>query len=86
MTDPEASDWRLMGQERFLFGATLYPRRYTPPRPGWDHDHCDFCWQKFSPEDAPDVIRDGYVTADGKHWICPTCVHDFRDRFQFQVL
>ena len=47
MKDP-GGDWRLRGQERYLTGREFVWREYTAPRPDWDHDHCEFCWAKFS--------------------------------------
>jgi ribosomal protein S27AE len=69
-----------MGQERFLTGATLTFRRYEPPRPDWDHDHCEFCGAKFMAADHPDVLHEGYATADNR-WVCPPCFADFRNQF-----
>jgi hypothetical protein len=78
-------DWRLQGQERHLQRATLQWARWAPPRPGSDHDHCEFCWAKFMEEDGPDVLHEGYATADRYRWICATCFHDFKDRFEWQL-
>ena len=55
----------------------------------WDHDHCDFCWAKFSDHplegDDPPTQLAGYATEDGAIWICPSCMTDFLDRFQLVV-
>jgi hypothetical protein len=75
------SDWRLQGQERYLHGVTLRRKRYSPPRPGWDHDHCEFCSVKFMATDHPGVVREGYATLDDYRWICERCFADFRARF-----
>jgi hypothetical protein len=77
-------DWRLTGQERYLQGAAFQRRPYACPRLGWDHDHCEFCWAKFAEADAPEVRREGYVTAEGR-WVCASCFADFRGRFGWQV-
>jgi hypothetical protein len=77
-------DWRLTNQEQYLRGVTLYRRRYTSHRPGWDHDHCSFCWAKFS-ESLPDAFREGWTTSDGYYWICDQCFQDFRDRFEWTL-
>ena len=79
------SDWRLQGQESYLQGATLHRRSYSSPRPGWDHDHCEFCSAKFMDADLPDVLREGYATSDGSRWICNTCFVDFRARFRWSL-
>ncbi len=79
------SDWRLQGQESYLQGAALRRRPYSPSRPGWDHDHCEFCSVKFMDANLPDVVREGYVTSDGYRWICDTCFEDFRARFGWSL-
>ena len=79
----EKDDWRLRGQERFLSGKTLYLRKWRSPEKDWDHDHCQFCWEKFS--DSPDTLHEGYTTEDNRHWICPTCYNDFKEMFQWNV-
>lgn len=78
-------DWRLQGQERFLQRAVLRRARWTRPRPGWDHDHCAFCWAKFMEEDQPEVLHEGYTTPDRYHWICAACFGDFKDRFGWRL-
>ena len=41
------SDWRLNGQESYLFRAKLIKKTFQSC--GFhDHDHCDFCWDKIS--------------------------------------
>lgn len=77
--------WRLQGQERYLQGAVLRPARWTRPRQDWDHDHCEFCGAKFAEEDLPDVLHEGYTTADRYRWVCPQCFNDFRGRLGWQV-
>jgi len=76
-------DWRLQGQERYLHGAAFHRAFYRAPRPEWDHDHCKFCYAKFMEGAIPDTLQQGYTTDDEKHWVCPTCFDDFRERFQF---
>jgi hypothetical protein len=57
---PADDDWRLRKQERYLTDATLYWREWHPTRPGWDHDHCAFCWAKFMDgHDVPDILLEG---------------------------
>ena len=83
----DESDWRLMGQERYLTGVVLVRCRYCRPQhnSNWDHDHCAFCWAKFMIEDFPDVLHEGYCTKDEYHWICAQCFADFRDLFGWSV-
>ena len=80
----EGDDWRLTDQERYLQGAAFRWRQYACPRPGWDHDHCEFCWAKFAEADGPEVLREGYTTAEGL-WVCVACFADFRGRFEWHV-
>jgi hypothetical protein len=69
----QEDDWRLVGQERYLKGATLTWRRYRAPSDTWEHDHCQFCWAKFMDpdfsdahrrqvEEHPEVLTEGYAT------------------------
>lgn len=78
-------DWRLRGQEPYLEGLAFVRREYTPPRSGWDHDHCEFCWAEFGTSSVEEVLREGFCTPDQYRWVCPTCFEDFRDRFGWTV-
>lgn len=78
---PAPSDWRRMGQETFLKGVRLRFGSWMAYRPGWDHDHCSFCLQKFSLR-AGD-LREGWVTEDDYYWICSDCHADFRAEFDW---
>ena len=75
----EKDDWRLRGQEDYLLGENLYFRKWKAPKKEWDHDHCEFCWDKFS--DYPDTLHEGYTTEDNYNWICQTCYDDFKEMF-----
>ena len=83
----EKDDWRLTNQEDYLKGVILVHRKYPqyPNNPERDHDHCAFCWTKFSLYDDPEHLKEGYTTMDDYHWICPQCFQDFNDRFQWKV-
>jgi hypothetical protein len=79
------NDWRLQGQEKYLQGATLSWKRYVKPSAAWDHDHCEFCWEKFmEAETLEQTVQAGYVTADDR-WICPQCFADFAELFEWTV-
>lgn len=56
------NDWRLTGQESYLKGKVLYHRNWRTRISQCDHDHCEFCWKKFS--DADGDAHEGYTTAD----------------------
>jgi hypothetical protein len=77
-------DWRLTHQENYLNGVMLIRRQWRPSQPGWDHDHCAFCWAEFGPSE--NVIHEGWTTTDEGHWICDGCFADFREQFQWRVL
>lgn len=76
-------DWRRAGQKEYLHGVVLVWRHYTPHREGWDHDHCEFCWAKFS--SLPDELHEGYSTKDQYRWICKACFADFQEEFEWVV-
>jgi hypothetical protein len=80
-------DWRLTNQGNYLTGRTLVWRTWTEDRPGWDHDHCAFCWTKFGAIVVDDAtLQEGYVTKDDEyHWVCSRCCADFQDRFGWTV-
>lgn len=97
MTIPE-DDWRRMGQESALPpGTHLVRRTYDAPRPGWDHDHCSFCFAKFVSRDAANVLAEldvrteGYTTTDAHErganfeWVCLECFDDFAEEFGWVV-
>lgn len=79
------TDWRNCGQEDFLLGVTLYHRKYKAPSERWNHDHCDFCWLRFS-DDVETDLHEGYTTADNYYWICSECFHDLKDFFCWKVI
>lgn len=78
------NDWRLRDQKCYLKGKTLLHRVWQPRSPKWDHDHCEFCWEKFS--DADGAAHEGYTTEDNYHWICPVCFRDFKTMFDWIVI
>jgi len=85
----EKDDWRLNNQEKYLVGVILVRRLYrqNPYNPEWDHDHCEFCWAKFSLDNRiEDALRSGYATTDDYHWICQTCFEDFKEMFKWKVI
>jgi hypothetical protein len=80
-------DWRLMGQQSWLVGRALRFGQWTSPRPGWDHDHCAFCYAEIAAtkSDHIDFIA-GYVTIEDNYtWICPPCFEDFKTEFHWTV-
>ena len=80
---PTADDWRRQGQEKYLKGVILLHRMYQPYRPGWEHDHCEFCGNKFSLNQGD--LKEGYSTKNGYHWVCSDCFNDFKNEFNWKV-
>jgi hypothetical protein len=80
----DGGDWRLLGQEDYLFGATLFYRNYSDRKTSTDHDHCEFCGTKFS-DTIPDTLRKGYTISDDYRWICDNCFADFKDDFRWTI-
>ena len=78
-------DWRLQGQGKYLKYKKLIRKKYVKASNTWDHDHCEFCGDKFS-ESGEDDLRLGYTTLDGYHWICNTCFHDFKKIFAWKLI
>lgn len=93
MRQAPEDDWRRMGQEVVLPpGTRLVRKTYEAPGPGWDHDHCSFCFAEFSSVAARqqagvEVRTEGYCTTDafergaGYEWICSACFDDFAGEF-----
>ena len=78
-------DWRLMGQEEYLYGMNFKKHKYNEKEEGCDHTHCEFCWCKFMEIKSSDgdICRDGYKSENGGYWICNKCFNDFKDRFNW---
>jgi hypothetical protein len=82
--DNKDNDWRLQGQEKYLFAKTLVFKNYADRETNIDHDHCEFCSNKFS-ETISDCLVSGYTTTDDYHWICEKCYLDFKEKFKWTV-
>ena len=81
MTNQE-QDWRLQGQENYLRLKKLVFKNYSDRTHKSDHDHCEFCGDKFS-ELIPESLKSGYTTENDYHWICNKCFTDFKDKFEW---
>jgi hypothetical protein len=83
-------DWRLSeedSKENFLFGKPLCWKKYKRYSEKWDHDHCSFCWEKFTePDYIPEALHQGYTTLDDYYWICESCFNDFKERFAWTLI
>lgn len=82
----EKDDWRLNGQEKYLNEVRLRFEEYLPPRPSWDHDHCEFCFATFSTISNAKHETEGYTTEDHYRWICKRCFNDFKEMFKWEVI
>lgn len=83
--DDKKDDWRLQGQEKYLFGKPLIFKKYSDKILTTDHDHCEFCSDKFS-DTAPHSSTKGYTTTDDYHWICENCYTDFKSDFEWTII
>jgi hypothetical protein len=83
--DSNNNDWRLQGQEKYLFGKTLVHKKYTDKTTTTDHDHCEFCLDKFSTTIA-NCLTEGHTTTDDYHWICENCFNDFKNDFKWTTI
>ena len=81
MTNP-GQDWRLQGQENYLFSKKLVFKNYSDRATNYEHDYCEFCGNKFS-ELIPECLKSGYTTENNYHWICNKCFNDFKDKFEW---
>jgi hypothetical protein len=74
-----------------------YPHRlkllwtpYKQPSPGWDHDHCEFCWQRFAEQTShyTDAEFIGYVASDGTRqwWVCNECANDLKGHYLWEFI
>lgn len=78
-------DWRLLrGQLNYLYGSTLIHHNYKSSSKTNDHDHCEFCMQKFGFGAAD--LHIGYSTEDNDIWICEKCYKDFNKLFNWNVV
>ncbi|HYZ88328.1 MAG TPA: hypothetical protein VE620_03425 [Myxococcales bacterium] len=81
----EKGDWRLSGhQANYLHGELLRFSAYRPPRPGWTHDRCEFCWKAFGTQRREDAASEGFYTED-RRWICEPCYEDFKILFDWRL-
>ena len=84
----EEDDWRLFdiaGLHQCFDGIHIKWKAYELGFPGYDHDHCEFCWQKIAAFDYPESQREGYATNDNLRWICKNCFDDFSTIFTWNV-
>lgn len=78
----DRNDWRFRGQDEYLMNVKLKHRNFDVSV--GDHDHCDFCWEKFSRLEGD--LHKGYCTLDKYYWICDNCFNDFHCMFNWIVI
>ena len=74
------NDWRLTNQINYLFDKQLKFSKYVKHSDIWEHDHCEFCYEKFFNES-----QHGYSTLDNYYWICENCFNDFHEMFEWTL-
>jgi hypothetical protein len=62
----DRNDWRFQGQDKYLMNVQLMFIKFN--NSVRDHDHCDFCSNKFSERQGD--LQEGYCTFDKYHWNC----------------
>ena len=78
-------DWRLNGhQANYLHGELLRFGAYKPHKQGCEHDHCEFCFRRFSSVGKVNFAAEGFFTED-KRWICEACYDDFKVLFDWSL-
>jgi hypothetical protein len=48
------------------------PEGGTLIKSGWDHEHCDICWETISPH-----TDQAAMFSEPDHWICRKCYETF---------
>lgn len=82
--DEFEKDWRNMGQMEYLFKRKVKFQKFADLMIR-DHEHCRFCWEKFSM--YPESLQEGYCTDDiDKFWICSECFNDFKGIFEWKIV
>ena len=76
-------DWRLTDQMDCLYKATLIKAKFRKTGSN-DHEHCEFCWEKFGEENG--ALHIGYCTCDRYRWICEQCYNDFKELFNWELV
>ncbi len=87
-------DWRYVNGES-LKGSEFVFKEYKSIIEDNDHDHCSFCWAKFSLT-IDDSLKEGYQTIlepivwEGKkrkrdEWVCSECFNDFKDLLDLKL-
>lgn len=76
-------DWRITNQDKYLKNVVLQRIPYASRNTVTDHDHCEFCMDKFSDNEGDLFV--GYCTLDCYYWICDECYKDFNGLFGWKL-
>ena len=77
-------DWRITNQDKYLKDAVLQRLSYGSRTTKTDHDHCEFCVDRFS--DNHGDLHVGYCTPGCYYWICEECYKDFNELFGWKLV
>lgn len=78
----DENDWRFTGQDKYLHYVKLKWSKFDSAIR--DHDHCEFCFEKFSQN--KNDLHEGYCTVDKYYWICEKCYNDFKHMFNWEIV
>lgn len=71
-------DWRIRNQRTYLTNQTFSKTIFSSV-PCWDHEHCQFCFQRFVDGDF------AFSCCDDKYWVCEKCFSDFKEEFGWKL-
>ena len=74
-------DWDLRTKP-FLYNKSLKYSNYTVTD---DHDHCRFCWARFSLYMEGDLTA-GYYEEESDSWICEECYEIYKPYFHWELI
>lgn len=78
------NDWRYAGQDKGHLNAVWSWGNWRSDNPNNDHDHCEYCWAKFSARGGDDLIQ-GWHDEGCQRWICDNCFQVFATHFQYKT-
>ena len=53
-------------------------KKFAPPHPKWDHEHCIICWERFSEQEGEQHF--GYFRLNEQNqedWLCEKCYNEY---------
>lgn len=79
----KTKDWRITNQDKYLKNLEFKKTQFSDNNSD-NHDHCVFCWEKFSNNDGD--LKFGYLSLDNKYWVCENCFNDFKNLFNLKII